>query len=122
MAEKIGYRKPPKGAQFPKGISGNPRGRPKGSRNLATVLHETLNQTVIVVENGKKKAITKMEAAVKRMVEKATSGDMHAFRVLSALALSSEEAAHGTTANLADVDQKILHSLARRLAGNQNRR
>lgn len=31
--EKIGYKKPPKKSQFKKGKSGNPKGRPKGSKN-----------------------------------------------------------------------------------------
>jgi hypothetical protein len=111
----VGYRKPPKRTQFPKGVSGNPAGRPAGKRNLATVLQETLNQPVVVIEDGEKKTVTKMEAAIKRMVDKATAGDMHAFRVLSALMLSSEESANGlSTSELAESDQKILQGLMRR--------
>ena len=111
----VGYRKPPKRTQFRKGVSGNPAGRPAGRRNLATVLEETLNESVVVTEGGEKRTVTKMEAAVKRMVRKATSGNIHAFRVLSALVLSSEESAPGlTTSELAASDQKILQSLARR--------
>ena len=111
----VGYRKPPKRTQFPKGVSGNPAGRPPGKLNLATVLVETLNESLVVNEGGKRKTVTKMEAAVKRMVRKAISGDMHAFRVLSALVLSSEESATAlTTSELAESDQKILKSLALR--------
>jgi hypothetical protein len=111
---KVGYRKPSKIVQYKKGVSGNPRGRPKGKRNLATVLEQTLNETVVIVEDGEKRTVSKMEAAVRRLVNSATSGDMHAFRVLSALTLSMEDSrTPESAADLAEADRKIMESLAR---------
>ena len=115
---KVPYRKPPQQWQFKKGVSGNPHGRPKGKRNLATVLDETLNETVVIVEGGQKRTVTKMEAAVKQIVDKATSGDIHAFRVLSGLARSAEDSTvPDSTSDLAKEDRKVLESLARRFGG-----
>ena len=42
--EAIGYKRPPKATQFQKGQSGNPRGRPRGSKNLSTLISEALDE------------------------------------------------------------------------------
>jgi hypothetical protein len=75
MSYEIGYRRPPKTGQFKKGQSGNPKGRPKGSGNFMTLLDQELNQTITVNENGKKKEITRLHAAVKRLVSDVLQGN-----------------------------------------------
>jgi uncharacterized protein DUF5681 len=71
----VGYGKPPKATQFQTGRSGNPRGRPKGTANFATVLEHALKDKVIVNDNGERRTISKLEALVTQMVNKAISGD-----------------------------------------------
>ena len=39
---EVGYGKPPRHSRFVKGRSGNPRGRPPGTKNLKTLLSEAL--------------------------------------------------------------------------------
>ena len=75
MTYKTGYRRPPKSGRFKKGVSGNPKGRPKGSSNFLTLLDQELAQPIVVNENGKKKTITRMQAMVKRIVASAMQGD-----------------------------------------------
>jgi hypothetical protein len=87
----VGYGKPPKDTQFKKGQSGNPKGRPKGTFNLATVLGKALRERVVINENGERRTITKLEAAAKQLVNKAASGDLTALRQLSMLVLMFEQ-------------------------------
>jgi Family of unknown function (DUF5681) len=76
MSYEIGYRKPPASGKFKKGSSGNPKGRPKGSKNFITLLEKELAQPIIVTENGKKKKLSRMQAMVKRLVAGAMQGDV----------------------------------------------
>lgn len=78
----IGYGHPPKHTQFQKGTSGNKKGRPKGSKNVATALHDELNERVFVTVNGKRGTITKREAILKQVVNKAAGGDTRSTQIL----------------------------------------
>ena len=57
-----------RGRPFEPGKSGNPNGRPKGSRNQATLLAETLLDGEV-------------EAIICKVIEKAKDGDMTALRI-----------------------------------------
>jgi Family of unknown function (DUF5681) len=71
----VGYRRPPKATQFTAGNSGNPNGRPKGSKNFSTLFAEELAQTVTLTENGKRRKMAKRQALAKQLVNKALSND-----------------------------------------------
>ena len=47
---EVGYGKPPKGTQFKAGQSGNPKGRPKGSKTKRPGLHEERLKDIILDE------------------------------------------------------------------------
>jgi hypothetical protein len=79
---EIGYRRPPPSGQFKKGASGNPTGRPKGSKNFFTLLEQELNQKVMVNEGGRRKSVTRMQAMVMRLVAAALQGDPKAVAAL----------------------------------------
>ena len=79
---EIGYGHPPVNTRFKKGQSGNPKGRPKGSRSFATILDRELRERVVINEGGRRKTVTKLQAAVKQVTNKAASGDPVAARQL----------------------------------------
>jgi hypothetical protein len=114
----IGFSKPPEQTRFRTGVSGNPKGRPKGRKNLATVLERTLQEKVVINENGVRKTVTKLEAAIKQLMNKAASGDLKALYLLTGLVRSGEERADQAPvadSQLAEVDQKVLQGLLKRL-------
>lgn len=91
--KKVGYCNPPEHSRFKKGQSGNPHGRPKGTLNLATVLERTLRERVVINESGKRRTVTKLEAALKQLANKAASGELRALQLLATLVRSAEESA-----------------------------
>lgn len=86
MAEddKVGYGKPPKHSRFKKGVSGNPKGRPKGRKNLATQLLAELNKKVTVREGDKVLRVSKAEAMFKSLMQRAIKGDTKASSLVFA--------------------------------------
>ena len=79
---EIGHGKPPKDTRFKKGQSGNPKGRPKGAKNTATVLAEELAEMIDITEGGVKKRVSKREAIIKSLVAKAAKGDLKAATII----------------------------------------
>lgn len=74
--------KPPREHQFRPGQSGNPRGRPRGSRDIRTLLQQELDRPIPVTMNGKTTKVSRREALVMRLVEKAMQGDLRALETV----------------------------------------
>lgn len=72
---KVGPGHPPKDKQFKRGVSGNPKGRPRGSRNLSTLIMEAANSTVTATIGGKPRKISKIHATAMQLATKAASGN-----------------------------------------------
>jgi hypothetical protein len=106
---------PPRAYRFPKGTSGNPRGRPKGSKNFATLIQRELDRTVTASVGGRQTRVAKRQAIVMRLVEKALKGD---HKSIEAILKYGDEAASGTTLPPMDTDparvSEILDAYVRR--------
>ena len=81
----MGYRRPPKATQFQKGISGNPRGRPKGSRTVGALLQDILGQKIAVTENGRTRRLPALEVILRRLANDAMRSEPRALKLLLAL-------------------------------------
>jgi len=82
--DEVGYGKPPSHTRFKPGQSGNPKGRPKSSRNLRTVLEEALNETVTIREGNRIRTLSKRDALVRTLVNGALMKDPKAVQALLA--------------------------------------
>ena len=115
--ESVGFCRPPQATRFKKGVSGNPKGRPKGSLNVARAFTKALREKVVIHENGKRKTVTKLEAALKQLVNKGASGELRALRQLVELARDAEATqTAGITQEpvLNDLDEEVLQDLMKR--------
>ena len=112
-----GYGKPPRHKQFTKGRSGNPKGRPKGTPNYATAFERALKERVVVNEAGERSTISKLEATMKQLVNKATQGDARATQqVLTVLQVLERDTTKKTPSlPITDTDHQVMQNLMIRI-------
>jgi Family of unknown function (DUF5681) len=116
-SEEVGYGHPPLSTRFQRGKSGNPKGRPKGSLNVRTLLAATLRERVVINEGGQRKSVTKLEAALKQLTNKAAGGDLRAIVQLVGLAQEAEEKENLTVPEktvVGEIDQKVMQGILNR--------
>jgi Family of unknown function (DUF5681) len=117
---EVGFKRPPVHTRFKKGESGNQKGRPKGTKNLKTDLHEELNEWITIKEGERTKKISKQRAFLKTVLSKAMKGDGRAGATLVTI-LSRTTDLSATDANpatpISEQEEELLKALAKRLVG-----
>ena len=116
----VGYGKPPRHAGFQKGRSGNPKGRPKGAKNLATLIAQALDEKVMVTEDGRRRRVTKRELVVTQLVNKSAAADLRAIKQLTDIVQGAERrseasAAPPEPAQLTVPDREVVELFVARL-------
>jgi Family of unknown function (DUF5681) len=76
---EVGKGRPPKHTRWRPGQSGNPKGRPKGTKGFVKILNEELEQTYQIEEGGKLRKITKRRLIAKQLINRAMKGDTRAM-------------------------------------------
>lgn len=100
---EIGKGRPPRATRWKPGQSGNPKGRPKGAKNLATIFNDVLNQKFEIQEQGTTRIITAREGIVRRVVHEALKGNIKATAFVLAKEpeiVRNAEAVKMTTSNV----------------------
>jgi hypothetical protein len=89
----VGYQRPPASNRFRKGVSGNPRGRPR-NRHRALPYETLLGQMVTIREDGRERRVTAAEAFLLHLTRKGLQGDNAAARA-SLAAIETARASRG---------------------------
>lgn len=114
----VGFGKPPAHARFKPGQSGNPKGRPKGIKNLKTIARREFEQKIEVREGQRVREITKKEAFVKgtinRALQKGGKDSDTAFRLLAEIE-GDAEAASAPSIPLNQDEEEVLAAYKARL-------
>jgi len=113
---EVGYGKPPRHTRFTPGRSGNPHGRPSGSKNLATLVREVLNEPVTVAENGGRRKISKRLAIIKQLANRSIKADLRAIKILLDLDQEIERRTEPVPSetSLGPADLKVIEQLKAR--------
>ena len=113
---------PPRDTRYRKGQSGNPAGRPKGSKNYTTLAKRMLNKIVSGNVGGKAKKMTLLEATLFKVGQGALTGEKQALATVLKMAVELDKAfaeanvSSGQSAEFEVPDDAALLRMAARLA------
>jgi hypothetical protein len=120
---QVGYGRPPAGSRFKKGTSGNPRGRPKHSKNLKTIIRDTMTSKVTVRQGEETRRVSVLEGIVLRQVESALKGDGKA--AITALKMAAqvgllEETVGAEVLELSPQENRMVNEALAQLTGERS--
>jgi hypothetical protein len=118
----VGYGKPPDASRFKPGQTGNSKGRPKGHKNLKTLIRQAMTARISVQEGSSNRQVSKIEGVVLRQLQNALKGNDRSAMAVIRMALqlgflddATED--HQAEARLSATDESILKELIARHGG-----
>ena len=82
QSKRRGYANPPPEHQFKAGVSGNPKGRPRGARNMANEIDLILSGRVDVTKNGRRERSTRRKVIAEKLIVRAMRDDHKAIETV----------------------------------------
>jgi len=117
-AKKVGRGNPPLHTRYKPGQSGHPQGRPKGSKNLKTLIMEAAHHPVTATIDGKPRKISKLQATTMQLSTKAAGGNQAAMNKLLDWVDEFETRAdteRPTQFPFSELDLEVLHATYERM-------
>jgi Family of unknown function (DUF5681) len=114
----VGYGQPPLASRFKPGTSGNAKGRPKGRKNLRTLIKEAMTANILIQEGQNSRRVSRIEGVVLRQLQSALKGSDRAALAVIKMAhqlrfLEDSESNTAETA-LSPEEERILNELVAR--------
>lgn len=112
----VGYRRPPVASRFRPGASGNPKGRPKNSKNLKTLIRQAMTTKISIQEGQNSRRVSKIEGVVLRQLQSALKGDDRSAMAVIKMAmqmglLEDADSNPAEASDLSAADKQILEQL-----------
>lgn len=116
--DSVGYGQPPLASRFKPGTSGNPKGRPKGRKNLRTLIKEAMTANILIQEGQKSRRVSRIEGVVLRQLQSALKGSDRAalavIKMAHQLRFLEDSESNASETALSPEEERILNELIAR--------
>lgn len=114
----VGYGRPPVASRFKPGTSGNSKGRPKGRKNLKTLIRDAMTSTIMIQEGRTSRRVSRIEGVVMRQLQSALKGnDRSALAVIKMahqMGFLEDSASAVSETTITSAEEQILNELIAR--------
>jgi Family of unknown function (DUF5681) len=113
----VGYGRPPVANRFKPGTSGNLKGRPKGAKNLKSLIREAMIASIPIQEGEKTRRVSRLEGVVLRQIQSALRGNDKSAMAVVKMALQLgflHDSGDPAEISLNREDEQILNELLAR--------